>query len=492
MQRRTIRSPFRRVLRPLAATMALAAVLTMLSALAGPGPTGPGPASAQEPGTATSGDVPACPADPDSVPAGDSVVDVIKVSGLIDPVTADAITTNLARAERDGAVGYVLWLNSRGSVLSSSDYLALATALEEAAVPIAVWVGPSGSTARGGAAELIGVADIVGVSPGASVGATGPARLPDRFGPAFGDATGRLETSIIPADDAVSLGISVGPLSDTALIGAFLTNLPGFETYRCVDTAASATASSVPPPGGSAIDGPSGLRTYPITQTRLTGLSLPDQLFHTVASPEVAYLLFGMGLALIVFELFTAGVGVAGIIGAGFTALGCYGLAVLPTRGWAVVLLVLAFLALAVDIQTNVPRLYTPVGIALFTIGTLFLYNDGVAMSWVTKIAGIVGIILYAYAGMPSMVRTRFSTPTIGRSWMIGEMGEAVTDVNPDGTVRVRDVTWRAVTNRATPIRTGERIRVVGLNRLLLEVEPETGGARDYRQRGSSSEQQMS
>ncbi|MFV0525994.1 MAG: NfeD family protein [Acidimicrobiales bacterium] len=489
MQRRTVRSLFRRVLRPLAATMAMAIVLALVSVVVGSGPLGPGPASAQDTGPAASDDVPACPADADTVPTGDSVVDVIKVAGLIDAVTAHSITTNLARAERDDAVGFVLWLNSKGSVLSPTDYLALATALDDATVPVAVWVGPSGSTARGGAAELIGVADVVGVSPGATVGAMGPARLPDSFGPAFGDATGRLETSVIPADDAVGLGISVGPLSDTALIGAFLTNLPGFETYRCIDVAASSAPTSS---ADATIDGPSGLRTYPVTQTRLTGLSLPEQLFHTVASPEVAYLLFGMGLALIVFELFTAGVGVAGIIGAGFTALGCYGLAVLPTRGWAVALLILAMFALAVDIQTNVPRLYTPVGIGLFAIGTLVLYGDGVAMSWVTKVAGIVGIVLYAYAGMPSMVRTRFSTPTIGRSWMIGELGEAVTDVNPEGTVRVRNVTWRALTNRATPVRPGEKIRVIGLDRLLLEVEPEAGGARDYRQRGSTSEQQIS
>ena len=91
--------------------------------------------------------------------------------------------------------------------------------------------------------------------------------------------------------------------------------------------------------------------------------------------------------------------------------------------------------------------------------------------------------VLYAYAGMPSMVRTRFSTPTIGRKWMIGEMGEATTDVSPEGTVRIRDVTWRATTNRATPVRAGEPVRVVGLDRLVLEIEPEEGGARDYRER---------
>ena len=43
---------------------------------------------------------------------------------------------------------------------------------------------------------------------------------------------------------------------------------------------------------------------------------------------------------------------------------------------------------------------------------------------------------------------------------------------------------WRAYTNRATPIEELDRVRVVGIEGLVLEVEPEEGGARDYRERG--------
>ena len=139
-------------------------------------------------------------------------------------------------------------------------------------------------------------------------------------------------------------------------------------------------------------------------------------------------------------------------------------------------------MAFAVDIQTNIPRLYTAVGMILFIAGTVFLY-DGVSMSWITIGFGIVGVALYAYSGMPSMVRTRFSTPTIGRSWMIGTMGIAMTELAPDGMVQIDNAPWRAVTNRATPMVEGDRVRVVGIDRLVLEVEPEEGGAKDYRDR---------
>jgi membrane-bound serine protease (ClpP class) len=49
--------------------------------------------------------------------------------------------------------------------------------------------------------------------------------------------------------------------------------------------------------------------------------------------------------------------------------------------------------------------------------------------------------------------------------------------------VRIRGALWRARTNRATPIKGGDVVRVVEVDGLLLEVEPREGGARDHRDR---------
>ncbi|MEL7208618.1 MAG: hypothetical protein AAGK32_10375, partial [Actinomycetota bacterium] len=230
-----------------------------------------------------------CPDDLDAVTAGDSAVHVVKVAGLLDPVVKSHLLERLDRAEAAEVEGFVIWLNSKGSVLDDADYLELARRLDDSPVTIAIWVGQSGATATGGAAELLGVADLVGVSAGSTIGDTGPSRLPDSFGPAFGDATERLRTVTITADEAVQLGISVGPLQDVAAIGPFLTNIEGYEILQCQDVAAVAD-------GETGQDGQvPGIRTVPVTVTELTGLPLTSQLFHTVASPEVAYLFFVMG-----------------------------------------------------------------------------------------------------------------------------------------------------------------------------------------------------
>ena len=125
-------------------------------------------------------------------------------------------------------------------------------------------------------------------------------------------------------------------------------------------------------------------------------------------------------------------------------------------------------------------------GAAALLVGTVTLYRDGISMSWIPMVVGIVGISLMMVTGMPTMVRTRFSTPTIGREWMIGQTGIVIEAVAPDGVVSIDDALWRARTNRATPVAEGDTIRVVAVEGLVLEIEPEAGGARDYRERRGS------
>jgi membrane-bound serine protease (ClpP class) len=224
-----------------------------------------------------------------------------------------------------------------------------------------------------------------------------------------------------------------------------------------------------------------------VATVRFSKLSLVDQLFHTVASPPVAYLLLLIGLALLVFEFFTAGVGIAGAVGAICTLLAFSGLAVLPARNWAVALILVAMLAFAIDVQVGIPRFWTGAGIALTIVGSWYLFEPlpGASMrpSWIALVTGIGGVMLTFIVGMPSMVRTRFATPTIGREWMIGEVGTAIENVDPEGVVEVGNGRWRARTNRATPVTAGDPFRVAAIDGITLEIEPLEGAARDYRER---------
>jgi membrane-bound serine protease (ClpP class) len=138
--------------------------------------------------------------------------------------------------------------------------------------------------------------------------------------------------------------------------------------------------------------------------------------------------------------------------------------------------------AFGVDIQTGVPRVWTGIATALYVLGSVLLFEGDVSLSWITLTVSFLGMALAMLGGMPAMVRARFSTPTIGREWMVGEEGTARSAVSPEGTVVVRGAPWRARTNRATPIAEGAGVRVAAIDGLVLEVEPLEGAARDYRE----------
>ena len=369
-------------------------------------------------------------------------VDVLQVNGLIDPVIADAVADAIRKADRTGAVALLVQLNSSGGVLSDGDLSGLKTALANAPVPVAVWVGPTKSKAGGQALAILDAGRFRGAAPGTRV---------DGLHEEDALAEGRVQ-SIAPT------------------IGDFLVQMDdnGLDTAEIVQR------------GGQ----PRRQITVRVVNAKP---GLLAQLLHTAASPSVAFFLLALGLALVVLEFFTAGVGAAAVTGAGALVLSAYGLAVLPTRPWAVALVALGILGYAIDLQSGSPRAWTLIGTVSLVAGSVSLYDDGLRPSWFALVGVVAGIALFMVAGMPAMVRARFSTPTIGRESMVGELGTARTEVNPEGTVEVRGAPWRARTNRATPVVLGERVRVTGIDGLLLEVEPESGGAKDYRERSGKT-----
>lgn len=385
---------------------------------------------------------------------------MVAVDGLIDSIEADFIIDTLASARAaDGVVGVVLQFDSGGVAVDAERINQVAAAIAGADVPVSVWIGPSGSSTLGGAVELVQVADSSGISPGSRIGDAGAQVLdPAEFGELLTGPAAVARTQVLSGQAAVDAGV-VDRFSPT--VGDHIVNLDGVRTETRTE------------------DGQR--RQVPITIVRFSKLPLFVQLFHTVASPSVAYLLLAIGLGLLLFEFFTAGVGVAGVVGAMCLVLGAYGTAELPRNGWALAAMVLGVLACAIDVQTGIPRAWTVIGMSAFTVGSVFVFTE-FRPTWIALIVGIVGMAIVMFSGMPAMVRTRFATPTIGREQMVGELGTAIEGVEPEGTVQVLGGLWRARTNRATPIPAGEPVRVVGIDGLVLEVEPETGGAIDYRE----------
>ncbi len=421
---------------------------------------------------------------------GNKVIRVVQVEGFLDPVNADLITSTLRDADPSDTTLVVLQVDSEGAL--DIDVDDLVAAVRDARVPVAAWVGPSGSQARGAAALLVQAAPIAGVARGSELGplfplsldgdtAAGRAEAVASLG-ATNTAHGRPSTVADALIDGQRLGVGEAERSgatecDTSTVGGLIVNLHGV----VVDTP----------------DGPVTLSTAKLDEfdgrpTRVANqdvvfskLSLDKRWVHTFTSPSITLLLFIAGLCLVMFEYYTAGVGLAGVTGAACLVASFAGFAHLPVHWWAMALIFLAFVVFAVELQVGTIGPYTALGTVLLVVGCWNLFAGSSRLDppvWVFAIV-IISTVSFMVGGMTAMVRARFSTPTIGRTSLVGEEGTAIDDVAPEGIVEVRGARWRALTNRATPIRAGEVVRVVAIDGFALEVEPEAGGARDYRER---------
>jgi membrane-bound serine protease (ClpP class) len=403
-------------------------------------------------------------------------VDVVEVSGIVDAIVAQSIGESIERSQNNGAQAVVLQFNTKGAVVGRDRMAEIATAIQESKIPVAIWVGPSGSRAYGLPAQLLAVADVTAMAPGARMGRTGTMLTVSGKQLTFGAADDAVHTGTLGFLEAREQDVLKFSTDDRGVpvLRNMLFALDGL-TIRgtTLDTVADVLDKN-------------GQVIREATTVRFFKLGLMPRLLHTVASPPSAYLLTTIGLALLIFEFFTAGIGIGAFVGAVCLVLGTMGMGALPMSGFGLALLILSMIAFAIDVQVGVPRLWTGLGLIAY-IGasfTMFRSVDGLTMrpGWLSLLVCIVGVALTFIVGMPSMVRTRFATPTIGRENLVGTTGVAVGEVNPEGIVLVDGAQWRARTNRATPLANNAEIRVASIDGITLQVEPLEGAARDYRE----------
>lgn len=401
-------------------------------------------------------------------------MEVVQVQGAIDPVVADLIKTSIERAQTNGASVVILQIDSHGAL--DTDPVTLIDAVQTSKVPVAVWVGPGRSVAGGAAAGLTAVASFSAASPSARLGPAQPFRLDSRARVTYSRVStdpardGRMTRRLDGLADRRLTGakaVEAGLIDAVApTLGDLVIALNGKDVPTAAGPVRLTTAKQV-----DTKDGPRQTADQPV---RFLKPGTFESVQHSLTSPSVVFLLLIVGLSLMVFEFFTMGIGLAGVTGAVAVAGALYGSSHLPVTWWALGLLVVSTFGFAVDAQAGHQGFWTGVGVVGLLVGALRLFGGSAALDvplWLVALI-FVGQVVFMLGGMTVAVRNRFSIPTVGRDSMIGELGEARTELNPDGVVTVRGAPWRARTHRGRPVSPGGAVRVVAVDRLVLEVEP--------------------
>lgn len=376
---------------------------------------------------------------------------------------------------------FVIQVDAPG--IASGDPGALLAAIDEAEAPVVVWVGARPAVAYGGVASLLNRADIGAAAPGTRVGylepsvmtesQTVPLRL-DRF-PGETDEE-RAASAVIAAELLVARSVVVEePVPGyvdrvVPSIGQLIVGLDGEIVRRGDATYEVSTAEPVVRDDGTEVVVPSRL-------VQFLKPGLWERFLRLASEPEATFFFLVAAIATATFEFYAAGVGVSAAASVLAFLLAGYGLATLPISWPSVGAVVVGLLAYTWDFQRNRLGWRSILGTVALVVGglTLTAARPQLAPTWWIVIVVVAGAALFYGVALTTIVRSRFSTTTIGREYLIGRVGIAESAFGPNGIVVVDEARWRATSHREAGIEAGDAVEVIGVDGIELEVAPTVG-----------------
>lgn len=211
----------------------------------------------------------------------------------------------------------------------------------------------------------------------------------------------------------------------------------------------------------------------PIMSIPIAGPVLP-----VLADPNVAYLLFILGIVGLVGEVHHPGTLFPGIVGAIALVLALLGFSMLGVNWIGVALVVLAAGLFVAEAHTPGFGLFALGGIIAFVAGSLLLFMPVVGPAPATSARyvspwliafGTLAVSGYVLIVVRAVLRARRFPIRSGAETLLGQEGVATSDLALRGTVRVGGENWSAIAE-AGPIAAGETVEVLAVEGLTLRV----------------------
>ena len=188
--------------------------------------------------------------------------------------------------------------------------------------------------------------------------------------------------------------------------------------------------------------------------------------------PSVAYIILLGGILLAMMSLSSPGTGLLEI-GAFFCiALAGYAIYNLSFNWWALLILGLSIVPFVYAIQRPKRELYLALSILLLIVGSVFLFPRTADQAIVNPIIAIIASALVAgflWIAVRKSVEATSAKPTHDLTGLVGQIGEARTKINDEGSVLVAGELWSARSEQTIPA--GSSIRVLGREGFILIVE---------------------
>ena len=394
---------------------------------------------------------------------------IIKINAGIGPGVADFITSSITTAnEQDGAI-LIIELDTPGGLAESMR--TIVKAILASKIPIAVYVSPSGARAASAGVMITMAADIAAMAPGTNIGAAHPVG-------GGGQEINKTMSEMV-VNDMVAQARSVA--QDRGRNAAWVEkairdSVSATETEalkkNVIDLIAKDTDELIRKIDGRDIKDKGRLK---LTEAKKVVLSetLRDKILRTISDPNIAYILLMIGLAGLYFELSHPGAIFPGVIGGICIVLAFFALQALPINTAGILLILLAIVFFVLEMKITSYGLLSIAGIVTLVLGSLMLFKSSspeMRLSLAVLVTTIVLVSGFFILVATLVFRAQVSKPRTGSSGMIGEIGVVRQALTPEGKVFVHGELWKATAK--LPIVEGIRVRVIGIENLVLKVEP--------------------
>ena len=389
-----------------------------------------------------------------------TVIHKIRIDGIINPVSAQFILDAIARAEDKHAEALIIELDTPGGLLEATRDIVqefLATDL-----PIIVYVSPSGARAGSAGVFITLAAHIAVMAPGTNIGAAHPVTMGGGGMPGGGekDTTGSSVMNDKMTNDAAAMiraiaeqrGRNIDWADSSVRESKSITATIALES-GVIDFILPDIESILEKIDGKTVKVPSGEITIH-TQNAIVELFEMDwkQLFFDkLSDPNIAYILMMLGVYGMIYELSNPGAIFPGIVGGICLLLAFLAFQTLPINTVGVLLMVFGILLLLLEIKVPSYGLLTIGGATSLALGSVILIDTSIPVLKVSLgiiIPTVILTVLFALFAVGLGIKAQRKKTTTGKEGIIGMVGEALEDLNPQGQILVNGEYWNGISKQ--------------------------------------------
>jgi len=397
-------------------------------------------------------------------------IPIVELDGVVHAVSAAHVVQAIDRADAERAPLVVIRIDTPGGLDSSMRQIV--DKMLNCRTPVAVFVGPSGARAASAGFVITVAADIAAMAPGTNIGAAHPVSGMGSMDEVMSKKVTQDAAAYIRSK-AERRGRNVEMAEEAVVESKSFTEKEALE-LKLIDLVANDVPDLLAKLEGREVrrfDGTTatlklaGQRTVPVR------MDWRQAILSTIARPEILFLLLLGTLAGLGAEISHPGMIFPGVIGVLCLILFLFASQIIPVSGAGVLLILLSIALFAAEVKVASYGLLTVAGLVAMILGAMMLVDSPrpeLRVNPWTLLPVILVFAVFTLAEVRLVLQAQRRTARTGREALVAQRGEALSELAPEGWVRVQGERWRA---RATePLASGDPVVVESVDGLVLRV----------------------